>query len=438
MSALAQFLLDTGNRVSGSDRSRDQGVPLPVLDVLARAGVKLVPQNGSGITNPSTVVVVSTAIEEGNPDLVRAQGMGCRIVHRAALLAEMTVGRKLIAVSGTSGKTTVTGMIGWIMSDLGWDPTVINGGAVIAWATRERVGSVRRGHSDWYVVEADESDRSLLGFRPIWAVITNQSADHFSMRDTEALFSRFAACATEGVIWGPDFLTTAEGASSGIQDGGRDAFMPEQQKGRWGFRYRGVHFIVPGLGRHNAENGWIAARTCVALGMAPAAVAEALRTFPGIERRLQIVGTSSGITVIDDYAHNPAKIRASWSAVASSFRGRVLGVWRPHGFTPLRNMMNELVNAFCDLCREQDLLYLLPVYYAGGTAERSVTSEDLAARLRTQGIPAQIARDYEELFARLNSEARAGDTILCMGARDPELPLFARRLVAQWESPPWS
>jgi UDP-N-acetylmuramate--alanine ligase len=423
MSAVAELLLAQGYRVSGSDRFLDKGENLDVLDRLSAAGVQLVSQDGSAVTSHTNLVAVSTAIEADNPDLLAARRLGARVLHRAAVLAEAARGKTCIAVTGTSGKTTVTGMIGWILEQLGLDPTVVNGGVVLDWQAANRVGNVRWGRGDWWVVEADESDKSLLQFAPEWAVITNVSKDHFELDEVVALFCQFAAKIGKGIVGGPG-VRRMLGLAAETEDG----FSPVMAEGRWGFQVSGFRFQAPVAGRHNAENAFVAVRLCRRLGLPLDRVSEALSRFRGISRRLERVGEARGVVVVDDYAHNPAKIRASWSAVAET-APRILGLWRPHGFGPLALMRDDLVSAFAGVCRAEDRLWMLPVFYAGGTADQRITSEDLVRLLVERGVRAEYAGDYDNLERRLLETCRAGDTMLLMGARDPELPRCARRLV---------
>jgi UDP-N-acetylmuramate--alanine ligase len=416
MSSLAQALAAEGWRVSGSDRYADGGRDLEVIRKLRAAGVAIVPQDGQGVAADTAAVVVSTAIESDNPDLAAAQRLGVPVRHRAEMLAELLEGKRSIAITGTCGKTTVTGLVGWVLTALGLDPTVVNGGAVVNWATDRAVGNFRAGRSGWWVIEADESDRSLLRFRPEWAVITNASADHFGLPETLALFESFRAQVRRGVVSG---LDAAGAAPAGVRlgaDGGR-------------FTYAGREFHVPLLGAHNVENAWHALRLCEALGLDLARAGAALARFGGIQRRLERVGEAGGVIVVDDYAHNPAKIAAALAAVKPYYR-RVVAVWRPHGFGPLRQMLDDLVAVFAEAAAQGVVVHLLPVYYAGGTANRAVDTDQLVERLRARGAAARLAASYEELGARIGAEAREGDVVLSMGARDPDLPLFARALVA--------
>ncbi len=428
MSALAQVLLAQGCRVSGSDRYLDRGQDLPgfaeglrpgtpVLDKLRRAGVELVPQDGSGVRADSAGVVVSTAIEPDNPDVAAAGRLGIPIIHRATMLARLAHGRETIAVTGTAGKTTVTGMIGFVLEQLGLDPMVVNGGAVLNWLNDQTVGNVRVGRGNTWVLEVDESDRSLLQFDPDWAVITNASRDHFELAEVELLFREFAGKTQRGVVgWHGDApYPPAE-------------FQPVLSADGMSFAYRGTRFEAPVLGRHNAENALQSVLLCERLGLSLADVSRALKQFRGIQRRLEWVGRAGGVAVIDDYAHNPAKITAAWTALAPHSK-RVLAAWRPHGFAPLKLMMDDLAGAFARLAGPGDRVFILPVYYAGGSADQAVHSGMLVERLAKLGAPAEAVADFEALRRRLRELARPGDAILLMGARDPALPVVARRLL---------
>ena len=232
MSALAQALVDAGYRVTGSDRYVDQGQAMPVLEQLRLAGVRLLPQDGSAITASTACIAVSTAIEEDNPDLRRAQALGVEVVHRAAMIARIVAGRRLLAVTGTAGKTTVTGMIGHICAEAGMDPVVINGGVVTNWQSERRVGSVRKGAGDIAVIEADESDRSLLSFQPHYSVITNITKDHFELDEVVRLFRAFRERTASWSVLGPQ--------AAGVLDGATPAELEVSRRadGKW-FRHEG-------------------------------------------------------------------------------------------------------------------------------------------------------------------------------------------------------
>ena len=413
MSALAQVLINAGHVVTGSDRFLDQGREnLAVLETLRRAGAKLFPQDGSGITAQTTAVVVSTAIEADNPDLAAAKIIGVPVRHRAELLAELVAGKQLIAIAGTAGKTTTTALVGHLLVELGADPSVVNGDVVLSWQRPDALGSARKGHNDFWVLETDESDRSLLRFAPDWAIITNISKDHFELDEVVALFRQFAAQVKTGIVCGPGVAELIRGYTPAT------LHSPST-----------IHHYPSSLpGRHNAENVMLAAALCEHLGYAPEKIRAALTTFQGVHRRLEKVGDRGGVTIYDDYAHNPAKIAAACAAVQPE-RGRLFAVWRPHGFGPMKLMLAELTDALAGVLRAQDAVLLLPVFYAGGTTSAAGNSDALVTALVARGVAAQLAPDYAALEARLRADLRSGDVVLVMGARDPDLPLFARRLV---------
>ena len=415
MSALAQAMKHAGWSVSGSDRSVDAGDNLDVAAALRRCGVRVCPQDGRG-PEPGCAVVVSSAIEDDNADLAAADRLGCPRVHRAEMLAGLLRGKRCIAVAGTSGKSTVTGMVGVILETAGWDPTVVNGAAVLNWRSAAAIGNVRAGRSDWWVIEADESDRSLLKYEPEWAAITNISADHFSMDETRALFDSFRDRVTGGVV----------GVSG--SDNPYSGFDPQLTAEGALFREDGHAYSVRVPGRHNAENALIAVRLCLRLGCSPDQVRAGLADFRGIHRRLELVGEAGGVKVIDDYAHNPAKIAAAWTTVGSH-AARVLGIWRPHGFGPLAKMKKDMAETFRTVCRPDDRAWILPVFDAGGTANRTIRSESLVSEIGDFAAGRIFSVSVDAAAAAVAAEARQGDAILVMGARDPGLPALARDIL---------
>ena len=414
MSALAEALADAGAAVTGSDRLLDAGRETPVLRRLRAQGIRLFPQDGSGVTAETDALVVSTAIEDANPDIRRARELGVPLRHRSETLVALCEGRPLVAVAGTCGKSTTTAILGTILEGCGLDPAVVNGAGVVAWRSDVRTGSVRRGDGPC-VVEVDESDRSLLRFSPAHAILTNASADHFPLEETLALFDEFRRKVSGTVVDGI------------LRDREPPAFEPIP----WGcrFEWEGQSYAVPVPGLHNGMNAWQAVRMALALGCATADVATALARFRGVDRRLERVGTTpSGAIVVDDYAHNTEKLRAAWRALRAETPGRVIGLWRPHGYGPLRHMMADLTQMFAETLGPDDRLLVLPVYDAGGTADRSIQSDALVASLRERGCAAEWVRDHAEARGRMAALGRGGDILATFGARDPELPETARAL----------
>ncbi|MEA2069354.1 MAG: Mur ligase domain-containing protein, partial [Verrucomicrobiota bacterium] len=402
MNGLAQLAAQSGYSVTGSDRAYDPAAE--VFQCLEKPGIRIVPQDGSGITADTGQVVFSTAIESDNPDIEQSNQLGIPLLHRAEFLKQLIGDDELIAVAGTAGKTTTTGLLGWIFQCLGKDPSVYNGAAVLNWKTESTLGNIHKGTSNLWIIEADESDKSFLNFHPTHSIITNISKDHYELEELYSMFNRFEA-QTTGI--------TIHGQSTNAQ---------------------ALEFDVPMLGKHNQENARCAAQLCAELGMDMERVRDAISRFKGIERRLEIAGKVEEITIIDDYAHNPAKIAAALSAVAG-VHGTVHAFWRPHGFSPLFQGLDDLVPAFSNHWKKHGgSIFILPVYYAGGTVQRKATSADLVARLESAGVPAVPVPDYKTLQNELEQCAAPGDAILGMGARDPELPLFAKRLVTEWKT----
>ena len=377
MSALATALLRLGDEVTGADRALDT----PNVRFLESLGVKVFPDDGSGVDASTGEVIVSTAIEPDNPGLLRAKDLAIPVVHRAKALAQALSGHKLVAVVGTCGKSSVTALLGHILAECGFDPFCVNGANVVGWE-----GAVRFGRGEYAVAEVDESDKSLVAFRPYAAIVTNASADHYSKEEMDAVFDAFIRD-----LPGP--LVDARGES-----------YPPQA--------------------YERQNASLAVRMAVLLGCDRAAAERAVGSFRGVERRLQRYAGN----VYDDYAHNPEKLRAMWLTLAERHPGGICAVWRPHGYGPLRKMMDALAAMFGEVARPCDRLLLLPVYDAGGTADRSVNSDALAARL-----PAGVCELVKDLNAACDwCRAHAGDyeAFVTCGARDPGLPALAARISA--------
>ena len=387
MSALATALLKLGDEVTGADRTLDT----PNIRFLESLGIRVFPDDGSGIDAETGEVVVSTAIEGDNPGLAKAKALGIPVVHRAAALARALSGYKLVAVAGTCGKSTVTAMLGHVLAECGLDPMCVNGANVVGWT-----GAVRFGKGEYAVAEVDESDKSLVAFSPYAAIVTNASADHYSKEEMDRVFDDFVARCTGPVV---DGRVPAANAQDEIATS-----MP---------------------GRHNRCNAALAYRMALALGCDADRAKAALLSFAGVERRLQRV--SANPAVYDDYAHNPEKIRAMWTTLAEAHPGGICVVWRPHGYAPLRKMMDALALMFNETIRPQDALLLLPVYDAGGTADRSVSSRDLASRLVGN---VTLVESHDAACEWAASHRGDFEAFATCGARDPALPALAKRIAS--------
>ncbi len=438
MSAIAQVLLHQGHAVRGSDRSYDQGENADLYARLQALGVVLFPQDGSGVDEDVDVLVVSSAVEPTILDVQAGLDRGVAICKRAEVLADLFHRGTGIAVGGTSGKSTVTGMIGHILSRTGRDPTVINGGMMRDAVQPPRLGNALCGDAELVVIEADESDGTIALYDPTVSVLTNISLDHKPMAELEPLFGAFCArardvvvnhnCArsmvlTQGLKRRVTFGVDCEGADVHAAD---VALLPDGS--RCVVNGQSCRLRVPG--RHNVANAVAAIATCGVLGISVRDGAEALGDFRGIGRRLEVVGKAQGVTVIDDFAHNPDKIAASLATLKAQ-PGRVLSVFQPHGFGPTRFLMDGLISAFVNGMDADDLVIMSEIFYAGGTAQKDISSGDLIDQIARAGRRAEYIERREDIVARLAEEAREGDRVVVMGARDDSLTVFARDILAK-------
>jgi UDP-N-acetylmuramate--alanine ligase len=348
-----------------------------------------------------------------------------------------------IAVAGTSGKSTVTGMIGWILHAAGRDPTVMNGAVMKNFVGPDTpFASALVGGGDAFVSEVDESDGSIALYRPKIAVLNNITLDHKSLAELRRLFRDFALTAGTVVLNLDDdetrllaaALPAAKRATCSFEDKGADLVGSDLAEDRWAVSFRAnrvpVRLQVPG--RHNAENALAALAAARAAGVPLAEAARALAGFTGLRRRFEKVGEAGGVTVIDDFGHNPDKIAATLRTL-HAFPGRLLLFFQPHGYGPLRTMKDELIATFAEEMAPDDLLVMPdPVYY-GGTTDRSVGSADIVAGVAARGRDAAHVPARAEAARRLVAHARPGDRLIVMGARDDTLTLLAEEMVATLE-----
>ena len=437
MSAIAQVLKHHGYGVRGSDRSRDRGQNRELYERLAAQGIDLAPQDGSGVDREVDELVVSTAVEETIPDVRAALQLGIPIRKRAEVLARLFNRGEGVAVGGTSGKTTVTGMIGHILRASGRHPTVINGGIMLNATDPPHLGNAICGDPDLPVIEADESDGTIALYNPAVSVLTTVSLDHKPMDELRALFEDFCVRARRASVVNLDCEASAalagvnrNGVTFGVQNGRADLCAEAVEPMPDGVRFRagGEAFRLRVPGRHNVSNALAATAACRVLGVSAAEAAGALSGFLGIQRRLQTVGRAGGISVIDDFAHNPEKIAASL-ATLKAHPGRLLVMFQPHGFGPTRFLKSGLISAFAGGLDNGDLLAMPDIYYAGGTAQKDISSRDLVEAIAAQGRRAEYFPDREAVARRFAAEAQPGDRVVVMGARDDTLSGFARGLL---------
>ncbi len=445
MLPLALIVQATGATVEGSDRALDQGRTAPKFEFLRSRGIALFPQDGSGVTRPEQIVVATAAVEDTVPDVVSARRVGATMLGRAELLAELFNGAaQSVGVAGTSGKSTTTGMIGWILHATGRDPTVMNGAVMKNFVTDDTpFASALVGKGDLFVSEVDESDGSIARYWPQVAVINNISEDHKTLDELRTLFRDYALKARV-VVLNLDNDETARLAAElpgerqltwSFEDPSADLYADDiaPAPDSIGFRLHeqggetiSVRLRVPG--RHNVANALAAIAAVRALDVPLADAVAAIEGYAGIRRRLEVVGSRGGITVIDDFAHNPDKIAATLDTL-HAFPGRLLVMFQPHGFGPLRLMRKEFVRGFIEGLNPDDVLLMPEPVYFGGTTIREVTSEDIAADVRAGGRTAEALDTRAACGDRLVALARPGDRIVVMGARDDTLSVFAAEVL---------
>jgi UDP-N-acetylmuramate--alanine ligase len=451
MLPLALIVQARGGRIEGSDRSRDQGRTPEKFAWLEAHGVILHPQDGSGVTRSDQTVVATGAIEDTVPDIGAARRAGARIVTRPELLSQLfNAAPASIGVAGTSGKSTITGMIAWILHQTGREPTVMNGAVMRNFADADHpFASALIGGPDLFVSEVDESDGSIARYDPTVAVVSNISLDHKSMEELRELFGGFTGRAAKAVLNldnvetqalaqslpGEKVITFALGEESATLNAHDLDPLPAGMRftlTELGGARHAVVLNVPGA--HNVANALAALGAVRAIGVSLNEAVAALETFAGIRRRMEVVGTANGVTVIDDFAHNPDKIAATLKTL-HAFDGRLLILFQPHGFGPLRLMKDEFIDGFTGLMREDDVLLMPePVYY-GGTTDRSVGSGDIVSGVRAAGRAAEALPTRDACGDRLVELARPGDRIIVMGARDDTLSTFAAELLARLSRP---
>jgi len=441
MAPLAALSVSLGATVTGSDRNLDRGLALHVFENLRRAGVRLTPQDGSAVDASLTALVHSTAVEATNAEFQRAVALGIPRIRRGTFLAGIAAERRTIAIAGTSGKSSVTAMIAHILTSTGRDPSFLGGGAARLDGTGS-FGSLRVGAGEWFVVETDESDGSVAEFAPAIALLSNLSRDHKEVDETARNFEAMLAKTRERIV-----VNAGDGALArvhlpaelpvlAVAAGDAETWMTPEFRAeairlypdRVEFTVRGTVTRVPFPGSLTVENALLAIGAAVAAGVPLPEACRALATFAGVRRRLERIGMIHGVDVFDDFAHNPVKIAAALQALRPT--GSLWIYYQPHGYGPTRFFASQLIETFRAGLRAGDRLVIAPIYDAGGTADRTIRSEDLVQSLRDAGVDAAVSPTRDDAARVLTQGARSGDRIVVMGARDDTLPTFARALYA--------
>ncbi len=439
MLPLAMIVRESGATVAGSDRALDQGRLAAKFEWLEAKGVKLFQQDGSGLTNSDQILIASAAIEDSVPDVAKANALGCQRMTRAKLLAaQFNETDHNIAIGGTSGKSTVTGMIGWILAEAGRDPTIMNGAVMKNFVSDDApFASSRVGNGDLMVSEVDESDGSIALFNPEIAVLNNVSLDHKSLEELRQLFGDFARKARYAVWNVDDAETAALVEGLGLQNAISFGFSKDADLRATDIKEAPLSssftLIADGAeypvtmqvpGRHNIANALSSIAAASAIGVPIKTSVSAMAGFTGLARRFDVVGTANNISVIDDFGHNPDKIAATLKTM-KAFSGRIIAFFQPHGFGPIHKMGAELAQVFADILDEEDRVILCDPVYFGGTVDRSIGSNYITDAVRAAGGMAEHIPGRTDCAHHIVDIAEPGDRIVVMGARDDTLSSFA-------------
>ncbi|OAN72725.1 UDP-N-acetylmuramate--L-alanine ligase [Rhodobacteraceae bacterium EhC02] len=426
MSGIAEVLLNHGYKVQGSDQKTTK-----ITDRLAGLGATIFEGQAAENLAGAQVVVISSAIKPGNPELDEARRMGLPVVRRAEMLAELMRLKSNIAIAGTHGKTTTTTMVAEVLVAGGIDPTVVNGGIIHAYGSNARMGQ-----GEWMVVEADESDGTFNRLPATIAIVTNIDPEHMEhWGDFERLKQGFldfvsnipfygvAVCCTDhpevrslvGRITDRRVITYGFNAQADVR-----ALNLRYEAGvaHFDIALQAEDIVIEGCtlpmpGDHNVSNALAAVAVARHLGMKGEGIRGALAAFGGVNRRFTKVGEVGGVTIIDDYGHHPVEIAAVLKAARQATQGRVIAVHQPHRYTRLSALFED----FCGCFNEADVVAIAEVYAAGEAPIAGASRDDLVAGLIRHGHRhARAVTDQDDLLRLVREQARPGDMVVCLGA----------------------
>jgi UDP-N-acetylmuramate--alanine ligase len=438
MSAIAQYLAGIGKKVSGSDRYFKPGEANETKDKLQMMGINCYLQDGEGITDAIDLVVVSTAVEDTVPEVQKAKTLGIPILKRSELLAIIADSKRTIAIGGTSGKSTTTAMLYDIMQAAGLKPSVISGAGLVSIIKTGRIGNAIVGEGDYLVIEADESDGSIVQYKPEIGLLLNVDKDHQELNELISIFGTFKHNIKKRFIVNQDNQTAAHLSQDinhdfSTKENSGAGFIAKnfQQHGlKISFTIEDVAFELNTLGAHNMENALAAVAVASQLGVSLQTCAEALSHYEGIYRRHQLLGIKNGIYLIDDYAHNPVKCSASIKA-CQPVAAKVIAWFQPHGYGPTRFLKDDFIKEISAALRPQDEIWMSEIFYAGGTAVKNISANELIEGIKANGKNAFFVEDRDAFYASVKSHLSNDCVLLLMGARDPGLENFSKNIWKQ-------
>lgn len=436
MSAIAQYLKGTGKDVSGSDRFFAPGTYNETQEKLEAEGILCFVQNGEGISDKTDLVVVSTAIEDTVLEVQKAKQLGIPIMKRSELLAMIAASKKTIAVGGTSGKSTTSAMLFAILEYACLQPSIISGAGLISIIKQGKIGNAKVGKGEWLVIEADESDGSIVQYKPEIGLLLNVDKDHQEIDELMRIFDIFRQNSKRFIVNQSQVL--AQKLSQNLQQdfssnpaikAGYVAAAFRQEGMEISFEINEVPFKLHLAGKHNMENALAATTVANQIGVDLATCAEALRSYEGIYRRHQVLGNKRGVWLIDDYAHNPVKCAAAMEA-CQPIAPKLIAWFQPHGYKPTKFLRDDFVKEIAGVLRPQDEIWMSEIFYAGGTAVKDISAADLINDLKTLGKQAFFAENRNDFLESVRPHFTEDCVLLLMGARDPSLEQFAKQT---WE-----
>ena len=434
MSAIAQYLKGIGKDVAGSDRYFKSGEDNETRSRLEALDIHCYEQDGSGILPTTDLVVVSTAVEDTVTEVIKAKSLDIPIIRRSELLALIAKSKKTIAVGGTSGKSTTSAMLFDILQYAGMEPSIISGAGLVSIIREGKIGNAKVGAGDWLVIEADESEGSIVQYYPSIGLLLNLDKDHKEIDALLDIFSTFKRNSELFVVNQSHPLTAPLS-----QDLSLDFSWNDERPA--GYRARDFHqeglsisftvndtpFHMKLVGKHNMENALAAATVAAHVGVDLTKAAEALEQYEGIYRRNQVIGQKNGVWLMDDYAHNPAKCAASIRS-CQPIADKVIAWFQPHGYGPTRFLRADFVQEIAAALRPQDEIWMSEIFYAGGTATKDISANDLISDIRKLGKSAFFVEDRNQLVATVQPHLTENCVLLLMGARDPSLEYFAQQV----------
>jgi len=434
MSAIAQYLQGIGKNVSGSDRYFTPGQPNETKEKLEAEGIQCFLQNGEGINESTDLIVVSTAVEDTVLEFQKARQLNIPIIKRSELLALIATSKRTIAVGGTSGKSTTSAMLFDILQHAGMQPSIISGAGLISIIKEGKIGNAKVGSGEWLVIEADESDGSIVQYHAEIGLLLNVDKDHKDIDVLMDVFTTFKNNSASFIVNRSHYLASQlstgnsnDFANDAVTGAGFIASDFYQEGLTIHFSINGTPFHLNSVGRHNMENVLAAVAVAGQLGVALPICAEAIATYEGIYRRHQVLGKKNGIMLIDDFAHNPVKCATSIQA-CQPIAPKVIAWFQPHGYGPTKFLRNDFVDEISKVLRPDDEIWMSEIFYAGGTAIKDISAGDLINDLKEKGANAFFVENRNDLVAAIRPHITGNCVLLLMGARDPSLEYFAKQV----------